>query len=459
MKNISFKIIFFLIGLVFMTACDKERLNLDPISSIGDSNFYLSNNEVEGAVIAIYDGLQQVPIREFALTEMRSDNAKASTNEGDWAQFQQFSVKPTNTVVGSYWAANYNVIFRANRVLENLDVVTDAASKNQFEGEAKFLRALAHFNLVRAYGGVPILDKVIIQTDRDYFDKDLIEDVYTFIQADLLDAVTLLSSAGGMEFGRATVGAAKGILAKVYLTLHNYSSAEALLADLVGSSQYSLLDDYEDVFYSEGNSEILFAIPYSDDDVNESQDFSFEMTKGGSVSGLNFLTDGFIAAMDPADTERNAINVNSADQRATGKFLTASSDLRLCGNDWIVLRFADVQLMYAEALMAGAESTNSLDAIASYNDIRDRVGLSTLAEDGTATLTKEMLLMERRMELAFENHRLYDLIRFGVAMDVLTAHAATLGATLANTDLILPIPQAEINVSFGLLLQNPGYIF
>ncbi|MEL6627752.1 MAG: RagB/SusD family nutrient uptake outer membrane protein, partial [Bacteroidota bacterium] len=118
---------------------------------------------------------------------------------------------------------------------------------------------------------------------------------------------------------------------------------------------------------------------------------------------------------------------------------------------------ADVYLMHAEAILGASLSTNNLSAIRSYNAVRTRVGLSTLAEDGSAELTRDMLLLERRMELAFENHRLYDLIRFGVAQEVLSAFAAATNESFQATDLLLPIPQGEINVSDGLLKQNPGY--
>jgi hypothetical protein len=205
------------------------------------------------------------------------------------------------------------------------------------------------------------------------------------------------------------------------------------------------------------NSEIIFAIPYLDDDTNESQDFSFEMTAGGVASGLNYLTDDFLAALDPADTERNAVLSNPLVPQETAKWITQSNDARLCGNDWIVLRLADVYLMHAEAIMAGAASTTNAAAIASYDAVRQRAGMPTLAEQGATELTKEMLLYERRIELGFENQRLYDLIRFGVAESVLSAFAQAEGLSFAPTDLLLPIPQGEINVSNGKLTQNPGY--
>ncbi|MBT6236056.1 MAG: RagB/SusD family nutrient uptake outer membrane protein [Bacteroidetes bacterium] len=434
------------------TSCE-EQLDLAPLSAVGDNGFYTSADEVEGAVIAIYDGLQTLPLREFALTEMRSDNAKSKSREGDWAQFEANTVAPTNQAVGQYWAANYNVIFRANVVLENLDSVSVDADRKQFEGEAKFARALAHFNLVRAFGDVPIIDQVIIQTDEDYFDRDAAASVLAFIDADLASAASLLPESN--EFGRATSGAANGLLGKVRLTAGDHAGAASVLAPLVNGSTYSLMSDYSDVFYQEGNNEILFAIPYVNDDVNESQDFSYEMTAFGVRAGLNYLTDDFKNSMSPDDTLRAPVIVSSNNANETGKYLTTSADVRRCGNDWIVLRHADVLLMYAEAVMGTSTQTADANAIAAYNAVRKRAGQSEVT--GGDALTKEALADERRFELAFENHRLYDLIRFGNATSVLAAHAAATGNAFEPTDLLLPIPQAEINISAGKLTQNPGY--
>ena len=137
------KSILILSGILALSSCANDPLDLAPISEIGANGFYTNDEEVELATIAIYDGLQAIPPREFAFTEMRSDNAESKTGEGDWGEFDNYTVQPTNQQVGVYWAANYNVIFRANRVLEHLDVVVDATLRSQLEGEAKFARALA----------------------------------------------------------------------------------------------------------------------------------------------------------------------------------------------------------------------------------------------------------------------------------------------------------------------------
>lgn len=445
------------IALFTLTIGCDDLLNLAPKSEVGANGFYRNDDEVESAVIAIYDGLQAIPEREFALTEMRSDNTKTKSSEGQFAQFERFEVEPTNGIVANHWAFNYNVIFRSNTVLENLGVVVNTSKRNQFEGEAKFNRALAHFNLVRGFGDVPLVDRVVEPTDTDYFTRDDAEVVYDAIIADLEDAVTFLPAKANTDFGRATSGAAKALLSKVYLHTEDYGLAETLLEDLINGTEYSLVPNYREVFYNEGNDEIIFAIPYINDDADESQDFSFEMTAGGVRSGLNYLTNDFIQAIDPNDTEREPVLRNPNNNAEVGKFITSSANVRFGGNDWIVLRLADVYLMHAEAIMAGSSSTQSISAIQSYNAVRDRVGLSTLAEDGSATLTLEELMAERRIELAFENHRLYDLVRTGLAIQEIGAFASSLGYSFSPNDLLLPIPQSERNVSEGLLTQNPGY--
>ena len=443
--------------LLLASGCTEEDLNLQPISEVGDNGFYRNTAEVEGGVIAIYDGLQNVPLREFALTEMRSDNSQTRNSEGDWAEFEDYRVQPTNTALAQYWTANYNVIFRANRVLERLEAVTEADLQTQFEGEARFARALAHFNLLRAFGDVPLITSVILPTDEDAFARTDRETVLDAIIADFETAAGQLPAAGEITFGRATTGAASAMLGKALLTKGDFDAAETALRRVIDSGNYGLQNDYNDVFYNEGNDEVIFAIRYLDDDANEGQDFSFEFTVGGRVAGLNYPTDDFRAGVEEADTIRPLTYYAPNAPEENGKFVTRSADGRLAGNDWIVIRYADVLLMLSEAILSGNDATGSLDAIRAYNQVRARAGLPTLAVDGSATLTKDALLNERRYELSFENHRFYDLVRFGRAQEVLSAFAALNGNSFGATDLLLPIPQAEINVSQGRLSQNPGY--
>ncbi len=445
-------------GLLLVSSCEKF-LDLSPIDQIGSNGFYTNTQEVEAGVIAIYDGMQAMVMTEYALTEMRSDNSKTKNSEGEWAQFEDMNVQPTSATVSAYWSNNYNIIFRANTVLENLGVVTNSATKNQFEGEAKFARALSHFNLVRAFGDVPVIDKVIGPNDKEYFKRKSTAEVYAFIIDDLEDAIGFLPGRSGIGEGRATSGAANALLGKVYLTMGNYTAAKTALDAVVTSGNYGMATTYNGVFYSERNTEIIFAVQFIPDDAKDSEIFSYDFTWKGRASGLNYPTDDLMASLEVGDTRASTLFyfeplAGSSGRFECGKFraITAANS-QLGGNDWIVLRYADVLLMRAEAIMAGAASTTDAVALGAVNLLRGRAGLTPLA-----TLTKEDLLKERRVELAFENHRLYDLIRLGYADAVMGAFAVTTEAnfTYSSTDLLLPIPQRERNL-YPTLTQNLGY--
>tara|TARA_R110000868_G_scaffold264879_1_gene523504 strand:+ start:18565 stop:19971 length:1407 start_codon:yes stop_codon:yes gene_type:complete len=460
MKNIKHTIFGCVLVLGLATSCSKDELDIQPTSSIAEAQYFKNDADILGAVIAIYDGMQAVPKREFAVTEMRSDNGTTLRHEGEYKQLETFDVDPTNSVSSGYYTANYNVVFRANIVLENINVMTDAGKKVNYDAEAKFARALSYFNLVRAYGEVPLITKVIRLTDADYktsdnFAKKSVASIYTLIEEDLKVAVLGLPSKTGTTFGRATKEAAQGLLAKVYLTEKKYTDALPLLTTLVASTQYSLQAAYTNIFYTEGNSEIMFAIPYTASSSTESQDFSAEMTISGVANGLDYVTDNFRAFMtaNAADqrTATNILNVPTTN-KAYGQNNKFTSTLgKIAGNDWIVLRLADVYLMYTEAIMGTATSTIDADAIKYYDKVRNRAFTVPVT---SLIVTKAMLLDQRRAEFAYENQRLYDLIRFDQAQTVLSAYSTTFQGP---KDLLLPLPQSEINSSFGKLIQNPLY--
>jgi len=269
--------------------------------------------------------------------------------------------------------------------------------------------------------------------------------------------------------------AAQGLLAKVYLTQPNpnYADAVTLCQAVIGTAGVALTPDFNDVFYDELNSEILFAIQYQFGNPLESQGYSAEFTafvRQGSEDGHNIVNDNLIAdfaANGGLRTELSYASIGGTSHEVI-KFLPEGSDVSIfpptygpspqsAGNDMIILRLADVLLMHAEAIIGNSNQTSSTEAIDSYMAVRTRAGFDPVA-DRPGTLTKDVLLAERRVELAFENHRFYDLVRFGVADAVLGAHAADQGYVAYNTrKLLLPIPSREINLSRGILTQNPGY--
>ncbi|WP_010137025.1 RagB/SusD family nutrient uptake outer membrane protein [Ochrovirga pacifica] len=476
MKHIKLMLLLFVGGLV--ASCSSDYLELTPDSGITVDAYFNDAGEVETGIIGIYDAIQgqnstdpddnHAIMYEYYITEMRSDNTRTKSQEGEAAQFEFYNVEATNGIVKDYYASFYNVIYRANIVLANLDVVTDETTKMAFEAEAKFLRAYAYFNLVRLFGDLPLIDRVISPLETEIqFTRVATAQIYELIVSDLTTAVAGLDNTYKT---RASKAAAQTLLAKVYLTKEDkdYTQAQLLLEDVM-TSGYSLLPNFNDVFYTEENAEIIFAIGYNTTS-DDSQNFSAEWMNGvGRTSGVNYVTADAVAALDafggdrtqysyridPSQTTQNQVTKylpNGENGGADGKTFTL--DATLAGNDWIVLRYADVLLLHTEAIMAGATETSNVNAVNSFNQVRNRAGL---ADDSDGIVTKDELLIERRVELAFENHRFFDLVRLGRAEAVFSAFSAANGLGYSSSDLLLPIPQREINLSDGIMKQNPGY--
>lgn len=490
MKHIKFLLLAITGALVI--SCDSDEfLNPLPDSAIVADTFYESDADVFAGIIGIYDALQGVnentessSIRfnrgvqlEYLLTEHRSDNTRSKTLEGSRADFHRYIVEPENIQSEDYYQSMYEIIFRANSVLSYIENA-DPSNVASYSAEAKFLRAYAYFNLVRLYGPVPLVTSVVVADDNEsLFTRRSLEDVYAQIVADLQDGVANLSNGSK---SRASKAAAQGLLAKVYLTqpTPNYDGARALCEAIVNSGEFSLEPNFRDVFYNELNDEVIFVIQYVAGNPDESQGFSSEFTsykRQGRQDGLNIVNPNLIEDFNSHGGNRTAVSYAAfgtdaqlpiPENAEVIKFLPEGSDISdilnpsygsspaNAGNDWIVLRYSDVLLLHAEALMGGNDTTNNA-AIDSYMEVRVRAGFDAVA-DRPSVLTKNDLLLERRVELAFENHRFFDLLRLGVAHDVLGAHASEKGYTSYNIRrLLLPIPAREINLSDGLLTQNP----
>ncbi len=468
MKHLKYLALFFVGALI--TSCEDDFLEPALSSAINGGSYYNNATELETAVVNMYDGLQGVNSTsagdnhatqvEFYLTEMRSDNTRTKAQEGEAAQFESFAVEATNGIVADYYRSFYNVIFRANLVLANLEAAGTSAA--QFEAEAKFVRAYAYFNLVRLYGDIPLVTSLTGPADTDVaYTRVASDDIYDLIQADLNTAISGLDNTYRT---RASKAGAQALLAKVELTRGNYGEARSLLESVVATGNYSLESNFHDVFYDEDNSETIFSIGYETGGI-DSQNFSAEWLNAvGRTSGVNYVTADVRTAFDTYGGNRTAVSFRQDESQATeyqvAKYFPNgelgpqyASDPTKAGNDWIVLRYADVLLMHVESILAGSNATTDAAALASFQAVRDRAGLPTAVTE----VTKDMLLNERRVELAFENHRLFDLMRMGAAQDVLSAFSSTNGYGFSSTDLLLPIPQVEIGLSKGALSQNPGY--
>ncbi len=451
--------------------------------------------------VGMYNAYQKIPANEFYITELRSDNMNSESGNGDPGLVQSWSYDANYGEASFYWANNYSVILNANYIIELEDEIAgDGGTGDKSLAEAYFMRALSHFNLVRTFERVPYIDAVLESVDDlDQFtldfDNPTKEYLYNYLVNDLTTSIDYFIAAGDNgTSNKANLGAAYAFLAKVYLSHPNkdYSAAYSVLSTYLhpdtNTFGYALEATLEDVFDEDNelNEEILFAVSYEpnstpsvtssiafDDQVQgQSQEWSFQMTEFGTGNGI-VLTDDYINLVNSiTDTSDGTVTYDSGETLRgmnnripynndeyyyylspdrgdfySGKHIDTSET---SGRDWIVLRYSDVLLLMCEAIMEGNDTTDS-DAIAFYNLVRERAGATTLATDGTETLTQEMLLNERRIELVGENHRLWDLIRFGeaAAAQTLAEYGASLGFTFSQKYLYFPIPQREIDATGG----------
>ena len=496
------KIIFSLLSLiVFLGSCDLDPV---PTSAGTVENFFNNDDEITAGIINIYNSLQgSNPLEgdggfnnphlaiqiEYQMGEILSDNARTKSGSPQGFEFETFTVLPQTLAVVTYYRSMYRIIFNANLVLENLQNATDE-NVNRFEAEARFLRAYAYFNLVRYYGAVPLIDRVldVINIEEDAaasFTRVDENQIYQLIIEDLQFAVS--SDLDNSFRTRASKAAAQTFLAKVYMTRGtNYGEAQSLLEEVINSGDYSLEPDFFDIFYNEDNDETVFSIGFDDTQVGDSQGFSAEFLDAvGRGTGSNYATDELVAVFEESGGSRTQVTYRedpgNLGQFQTAKFLpitdsdvgvtSAPANPRIAGNDWIVTRYADVLLLHVEAILAGGTQTSDPSALASFQAVRDRAIPEMIPDPASTTggmipnpdyvlfttVTKQLLLDERRIELAFENHRFLDLKRFGVAQEVLSIFSVANGHDFQATDLLLPIPGPEIAISQGLLTQNPGY--
>lgn len=251
-------------------SCGDEFLNPLPDSAIVVDAFFDSDDDVLAGIIGIYDAIQGVNVNtesnttrfnrgiqfEFMVTEMRSDNTRTATLEGSRADFHRYRVDANNVQSEDFYQSMYEIIFRANNVLNFIEVA-DAANQRAYAAEAKFLRAFAYFKLVRLYGPVPLVTEVAGPADNDLLFTRMGEDqVYQQIISDLQEAINNLDNS---YKSRASKAAAQGILAKVYLSQPSpdYAGAQQLCEAIINSGEFRLEESFYDVFYDELNDEIL----------------------------------------------------------------------------------------------------------------------------------------------------------------------------------------------------------
>lgn len=472
------------------SSCD-DALDVAPESYVSSSNFYKNSEEVNLAIVATYSSLYTMLELEWNVTEMRSDNTFISpdrTPDSDIDRFtlDRLTVAPTNRYSSGYYRACYSTIALANRVLENLEIVQDLDKRNQFEGEARFLRAHAYFNLVRLFGPVPIVETSISGQVAKTIDRSPEKDVYDLIARDLIfGAKNLPPVYGATELGRVTKWAAEALLGKVYLTTHDYPNAEIALENVLDQSPNTYLSNYADVFNisNEYNPEILFAVRYQSGSIGLGAPFanyfaplqSRDLVVNGDGKSLNVPTEDISNAYGFKDVRKNVsmsdswINANNQEEldRYIKKYNSDFAVVGDAGNDWPILRYTDVLLMLSETYVETKTINAALDQL---NIVRERAKETPYQySEITSTFQLKLALEnERRLEFAFENQRWFDLLRTGRAETVINQHFASeltyndpghpekIAAPIQGWQLLLPIPQYEIDLNPNIA-QNIGY--
>lgn len=511
MNKIPFYKISFLFVLLTLFSCEKEFLQQTSPNGVAVSEYFKTENDVLLAVNGVYQSLRSsnsIGENSGLFTDERSDDTGRNDNQsnsGEPFQFNDFSILPSNTYLKNHWVALYATITRCNVVLSNIDQVSfrNEQTREQYKAEVKFIRALIYFHLVRKWGDVPLVTKQLTTEEEvaAYTYREKQQVVYQQIVTDLTDAVNsnLADQQTGSALGRVSKAAANAILGQVYLTMattlsdgnaqFNLTSAKTYLTNAYTMRTFSELKDipYTDVFDVAKQAtcaEIIFSIVNIQGDANYSSSIAAgNQAKGETINsqkaadnvGGNVVHD-LVNEYETADP-RKAFSIKFASNPTVQDwFITKYRDVSDAagtngygGNDWILIRYADVILMLSEVHMyLGEEST----AISYLNMVRERAGMPTYEQMQSDTdyisrypTLKLAILHERRVELAFEHHRWFDLLRFFTTDELVSYfHAknqADYGiAKLSNfttKDRYFPIPYDEYKLDPEKMYQNPGY--
>lgn len=484
MKKIYISI--FVLSASIFTGCSKDFLDVDQTESISTSDITLFNDDAgaQTFVTAIYNKFLDWNMSSFSwngMTSIASDDADKGSSAGDTGTdkdlMDALTYNSSSLSIGEVFLANYEGINRCNQALEILPQLTnaDATLRNKLAGEAKFLRAFMYFNLVKAYGGVPIIDHLPNpSSDADkimQLTRKSTAEVYAFIESDLTAAIAVLpskSAYSSAEKGRASLGAAYALLAKVNLYQKNWQKVIDNCNLVTG---YSLVSDYSSQYKlaGENDSESIFEISGTGSSPAKGI-AGYSVSQGARGSGgwgwgFNTPSLSLVNAYETGDVRKNATIIFAGTTLYDGRVVpTTVENLRYnykayssaYTDGWETdtnikyLRYAEVVLMKAEAQN---ELGSTAGAIILLNQIRSRAGLAGTTA-ATQAAVRTAIWNERRVEMAFEHDRFFDLVRTGQAVAAFAVDGKTF---VAGKHEVFPLPQSFITQAAGLSLQNPGY--
>ena len=497
--------------MILATSCGKDYLELEPQGTFLEANYYQTEEQLFQGLVAAYDVLQWggtsgIWSMNVGLLNAASDDCLAggsdASDQPSWVAYDNFSLTPTLGPQEGLWNKGFIGIYRTNLLLDKLEAAPAEISssfKARLAAEAKFLRAFFYFDLVRFFGNVPLTTEVYSISDLPEVVQSKPAEIYAQIEADLKAARAeplLPESVSPDELGRITQGAVAALLGKVILYQNNegrMGEAAALFEEVINSGFYLLEDDYANIFSNAGEfgQESIFEIQHSS---NKPGDFGFGFLSNASQSPTegNFNVQFFgmrdyVGALYASGwsfcpVTEDLANFMQGDPRfqhtiidgnllkSQGSSYTAAfqntdyfikkyapleenratdGEVSLgWGTNQREIRLADVYLMAAEAI--ARSGGDDITARTYVNEVRNRVGLGNISSNLTGTPLLDAIYKERRLELATEGHRFFDLVRTGKA-------AQTLEGFIPGKHELLPIPLIEIDLTDGRLIQNPGY--
>ncbi len=491
------------IGLsIFQSSCGEGFLDQTDPTKIGKDVFYKNETQLLQALNGVYGGLQTITNTAYLAGEFQTDNTTLDFNPLDrggasgWEAFEFSTINSGNSEINTLWNNYYAILYNNNLTLEKLQLATvDAGVKAVVEGQLKFLRAYLYYNLVQYFGDVVLVTNTLEVPDPAF---DLLrssqEAVYAQIIKDLTEAASALpvKYTSASDKGRATKGAALGLLGKVHLIRKNYPEALTNLKQLT-SMGYALNTKYEDNFNisMKNGIESIFEVQYQgDNDLGEWSNFTYvfapRQSKGAITgfatvvpNGRNIPTNDLLAAYEPGDLRKDLSLKTSYILGSETfvipyviKFNHAHTIAGRTNDNWPVLRYSDVLLMLAESINETSGPTGEAEGY--LNQVRKRAGLNALNGLDKAKF-RAAVLKERRVELAFENQRWFDLKRTMTPAEWaahMNAHGArerlkptvTRGGVAFNAldyvytenEYVFPIPSGQILIN-NKLTQNTGY--
>ncbi|MBK6995640.1 MAG: RagB/SusD family nutrient uptake outer membrane protein [Saprospiraceae bacterium] len=482
--------------LITATNCQKDFLDRQQPGEQIFEEFFKTAEHAEMATNAVYEQFRNfdcIALPYIACTDVLSDDADKGSTANDaplMSDLDNFTLDATNPFVAPVYKGYYRAIARANIAIENIpNIEMDAALRDRLLGECKFLRAYSYYLLVQWFGDLPLITRTLQGEEYYAQTRQPREEVYAQIEADLTDALSVLKEKNEYapaDLGRATKGAARGLLAKLYMIKKDWAAAETQCMDIINSNQYSLLNRYADNFLpiGENGAESIFetqavALPTQQAAAPGASPFNMVQGVRGNPNlgwGFNRPSDNLVSAYENGDPRREATiiyvgeilpdgstqvqdNVEIINERYNQKaWVPAHPGLQDNGPGNIrILRYSDILLLAAEAKN---EQMKSGEALPLLNQVRKRArGTNNfILPDVTVTDQSELrerIYRERRVELAMEQQRWFDLLRWGRAAQAMQAAGKTNFVTGKHE--LLPIPQSEVDLTGGRVTQNPMY--